>query len=207
MPNLSKEEWNALKQLKTDNCMVLTADREVALVVMDRQEYIKKAGALLEDTSTYMPIPTDPTIKLKNRSINILKKMKTESEWITPTWGCILQGVSAPKFYGLPKIHKKDVPLRPNVSSISSVTYGSAKELAKILKPVVGKYIYHVNSSNEFADEIRNTKLEEGECTTLFDVTALFTSIPVASALEVIKVSLEQDTELPQRTTLSANNI
>ena len=60
--------------------MVLTADKGVALVVMDRQEYIKKARAHLEDTSTHRPIPTDPTTKLKNILINILKKMKTKSE-------------------------------------------------------------------------------------------------------------------------------
>ena len=60
-------------------------------------------------------------------------------------------GASAAKVYGLPKIHKKDVPLRPIVSSIGSVTYGVAKELSQILKPLVCKSIYHVNNSNEFA--------------------------------------------------------
>ena len=69
----------ALKQLKTDkDHMVLTADKGVAMVVMDRQEYIQKARALLEDTNTYRPIPSDPTTKLKNKLINILKKIKTE---------------------------------------------------------------------------------------------------------------------------------
>ena len=33
-------------------------------------------------------------------------------------------GASEHKFYGLPKIQKEDVPLRPIVSSIGSVTYG-----------------------------------------------------------------------------------
>ena len=93
-------------------------------------------------------------------------------------------GASAPKFYGLPKIHKEDVPPRPIVSSIGSVTYGVAKELSRILKSLVGNSIYHVNNSKEFAEEIRNIKLERGECITSFDVTALYTSIPVADARE-----------------------
>ena len=43
-PNLKKEEMIAMKQLKRDrNCMVLTADKDVTLVVMDRSDYIKKA--------------------------------------------------------------------------------------------------------------------------------------------------------------------
>ena len=47
--------------------------------------------------------------------------------------------------YGLPKFHKPDTPLRPIVSSCGSVTYGVVKELAKILKPLVGKSPHHIN--------------------------------------------------------------
>ena len=87
------------------------------------------------------------------------------------------------------------------MSSIGPVTYGVAKELSRILEPLVGKSIHHDNNSKEFAEEIRNTRLERGECITSFDVTELYTSIPVADAIEVIKRRLEQDTELPKRTT------
>ena len=48
---------------------------------------------------------------------------------------------------GLPKIHKWDTPLRPIVSSCGSVTYGVSKELSKILKPLVGKSLHHINST------------------------------------------------------------
>ena len=114
----------ALKQLKLEkNQMVLTADKGVGMVVMNRHDYIRKAWALLDDTNTYNPITSDPTTKLNNRLINILKMMKGEGnidenicKKVYPT------GASAPKFYGLPKIHKEDVPLRPIVSSIGSVT-------------------------------------------------------------------------------------
>ena len=53
-----------------------------------------------------------------------------------------------PKFYGLPKIHKPDTPLRPIVSSCGSVPYGVAKELTKILKPLVGKSPHHINNTH-----------------------------------------------------------
>ena len=43
-----------------------------------------------------------------------------------------------PKFHGLLKIHKTGIPLRPIVSSRGSVTYGVAKVLTKVLKPLVG---------------------------------------------------------------------
>ena len=50
-------------------------------------------------------------------------------------------------------------------------------------------------------------KLEKGECITSYDVVALFTSIPISSALEVMKKKLEEDTELQKRTILPVDNI
>ena len=128
-PNLRKEEFEAMKQLRADkNCMVLTADKVVALVVIDKIDYIKRAKELLQDTSTYRTIQGDPTNRLKNKLINILKKIKAETGMQENTYRRMYPtGASPPKFYGLPKIHKKNIPLRPIVSSIGSVSYGVAK--------------------------------------------------------------------------------
>ena len=208
-PNINRKELGALRQLRDDKSrMVLTADKGVALVVIDRTDYIRKAKELLQDTSTYRTIKGDSTNKLKNRLINILKKIKAETgmqdniyKKMYPT------GASPPKFYGLPKIHKKNIPLRPLVSSIGSVSYGVAKELSKIIKPLMGCSIHHVHNSTQFAEEIKKTKIQQGECITSYDVTALFTSIPVPSTLDIIRSKLEQDAELSNRTIMSADNI
>ena len=200
-PNLKKEEMIAMKQLKSDkSCMVLTADKDGALVVIDTVDYIRKAKEILEDTNTYRVIHTDPTNRLKNKLINILRRTKAATgmqdniyKKMCPT------GVSPPKFYGLPKIHKKNIPLRPIVSSIGSVAYGVAKVLAEIIKPLMGYSQHHVHNSQQFAEEMKEMKLEKGECITSNDVIALSTSIPIPSALEVMKKKLEQDTELQKR--------
>ena len=79
-PNLRREEIKAIKQLKADEeCIVLTADKGVALVVMDRSDYIKKAKELLDDTNTYRTIQSDPSNKLKNRLINMFRKIKADT--------------------------------------------------------------------------------------------------------------------------------
>ena len=54
-----------------------------------------------------------------------------------------------PKFYGLPKTHKTGNPLRPIVFSRGSVTYGVAKVLSKVLKPLVGKSPHHIQSTGD----------------------------------------------------------
>ena len=103
----------------------------------------------------------DPTNKQKNRLINILRRIKSEGRLEESTYKKMYPtGAGSPKLYGLPKIHKKEIPLRPIVSSQGSVSYGVAKELARILKPLPGNNNHQVLNSREFADEIKKIKLE-----------------------------------------------
>ena len=112
-----------------------------------------------------------------------------------------------PKFYGLPKIHKPDTPLRPIVSSCGSVTYGVAKELAKILKPLVGKSPHHINSTQDFVEQVKHITLAPGECLSSYDVSALFTSVPIDPALKIIKDLLVKDPTLKERTVIGIDDI
>ena len=47
--------------------MILTADKGVSLVVMNTEDYIKKAEDLLNQ-QTYKSIPTDPTTRYRTNS-------------------------------------------------------------------------------------------------------------------------------------------
>ena len=134
--NITKEEQEAIGELKRDNNRLIpTADKEVALVVMDKEDYVQKAEELLGQ-SPYRTISSDPTTKYKNKLVNLLKSIKAEGKMdetlykrLHPT------GAGSPKFYGLPKMHKEGILLRPIISSIGAVSYDTSKELARILKP------------------------------------------------------------------------
>ena len=69
----------------------------------------------------------------------------------------------SPKFYGLPKIHKPSIPLRPTVSSTGTVTYSTAKELTNILKPLVGMSTHHVHNTRDFVEHLKDVRLKQGE--------------------------------------------
>ena len=169
------------------------------MVIMDRQDYINKANHLLNQ-NTYRSLAKDPTISIKNKLINILKRVKNQIGLDSNTYKSMYPtGCVPPKFYGLPRIHKPDTPLRPIVSSCGSVTYGVAKELAKILKPLVGKSPHHITSTQDFVEQARQIKLEPGECLSSYDVSALFTSVPIDPALNIIKDLLDKDTTLKER--------
>ena len=102
--NVSKEELKALKELKLDNNrLILTVDKGVALVVIDKDDYIKKVEDLLKE-NTYKKIAEDPTPKQKNKLISILRNIKAEGGLKEEVYRRLYPtGAGSPKFYRLPK--------------------------------------------------------------------------------------------------------
>ena len=168
----------------------------MALVVMNKQDYEKKAEELLNQP-TYKNITNDPTTRYKNKLINLLKIIKTQEGINEALYKKLYRtGAGVPKFYGLPKIHKKETPLRPIVSSIGAVSYATSKELARILKPLVDRSPYHVHNNQDLLEVLKRLKLGKDECLMSFDMRALFTSVPIKPAIQIIKKLLEEDQDL-----------
>ena len=193
--NITREEKEALKSLRDDkDRMVLTADKGVALVVIDKSQYIEKCLALLNDTKVYAPC-RDETKTIHNKVQKTLRELSTEDGtgrlhgW-RKTWYNRLMpsGTTSPpaRFYGLPKIHKSNCPMRPIVSACGTSTYNLAKFLTKILKTYTGKSSSFVKDSQDLVQQIQGWEVADDEELVSFDVSALFTSIPVDRALDVI---------------------
>ena len=94
-PNLTKAKNLAIRELKRDkDCIVLTADKGVTMVIMDRQDYISKANNLLSQ-NTFKTIQHDPTNTIKNKLITILKRVKSQTGLSNQTYkamypmGCV----------------------------------------------------------------------------------------------------------------------
>ena len=58
-----------------------------------------------------------------------------------------------------------------------------------------------------FIQQIQDIKLKEDQCIMSYDVKALFTSVPIQPAIDVIKKRLEEDGELEKRTSMSVQHI
>ena len=78
-PNLTKVHTQAYGELKRNrNRLVQTADKGIAMVIMDRQDYINKSNQLFA-LPAYRDIPMYPTNKIKTKLINILKRVKNQT--------------------------------------------------------------------------------------------------------------------------------
>ena len=96
------------------------------------------------------------------RLIKLLKNIKAEGGINEETYKRMYAtGAGSPKLYGLPKIHKPDTPLRPIVSSTGTVSYNTAKELAKILKPLVGMSTHHLQNTKDFIQQLKDVRLQQ----------------------------------------------
>ena len=107
-------------------------------------------------------------------------------------------GSLRPRMYGLPKTHKKDVPLRPILSMTKSAQHHLAKWLTSILNPVLQQFSVNcVPDSFIFMKEVNNFISSVFLCS--FDISSLFTNVPLAETIQICADSLYNDflTPLP----------
>ena len=111
--NLSKNMKDAVRNLRTDKSIhILKADKGNATVVLDRIEYDNKILALL-NTPTYRELKSDPTARIERKVCSKLSDLKKAKIFSQKVYDLLRPSATVcSKFYGLPKIHKPDVPLR-----------------------------------------------------------------------------------------------
>ena len=81
------------------------------------------------------------------------------------------------------------------------------RSFPKSKKPLVGKSPHHINSTQDFVEQAKHITLAPGGCLSSYDVSALFTSVPVDPALNIIKDLLEKDHTLKERTVMEVSDI
>ena len=85
--------------------------------------------------------------------------------------------------------------MKPIISGINFVTYGLAKHMAKLLKPLVGKSKYHIKNSEHWVKLLQQINLEDDDMFVSYDVTALFTSVLCD---EVVYIAVDRAKKEPE---------
>ena len=78
--NITKAEHLALENLRKDkDCITVTAEKGVALVVMDKTEYVTKCETLLQDNSVYQHLSKDTSPTIHKELVKILQDYKNNN--------------------------------------------------------------------------------------------------------------------------------
>ena len=126
-----------MKELSDHIDIIITkTNKEGAVVTRDVKNYINEAHHQLNNKYHYKILnkgPTTTNAKLVNDTIQRFKQEKLLKETIAD--GLKVSNRETPKFYIQPKIHKKDNPGLPVVSSINCHTSSISKYVDCHLQP------------------------------------------------------------------------
>ena len=166
---------------------VLPADKGNATVLMDHDVYHNKLSAMV-NSGTYRLLKKDPTKTQETRLSRTLKGLERAGEIHTKLYDRIRpKGCRPPLLYGLPKIHKDGVPLRPIVSCIGSPSYHLSKFVAGLISPLAGKTDHYVKDSGHLMEVVNGICLDSDDVMVSYDVSSLFTNVPIQEAIDVIE--------------------
>lgn len=183
--------------------MVTKADKGNVTVIIKKDDYYNKSLEILSDTTYYTMLNRDPTSTYQQKANKIVSKLKT-SKLITDDQArqLTIYNQTSPKFYGLPKIHKPDIPLRPIISSINAPNSKLAQLATDILtQSYNNNNSYFTNDSFTFSNFINGTQLPQNYVIVSLDVVSLFSNIPcdlINASIKKHWPQISDNTSLPQ---------
>uniref|UniRef100_A0A5K4F1X7 Reverse transcriptase domain-containing protein n=1 Tax=Schistosoma mansoni TaxID=6183 RepID=A0A5K4F1X7_SCHMA len=187
---LTPKHFAALKNLQCrSDIVILRPDKGSGVVVINKCEYKDKMLSILGDQSKFLQdVSSNINVrKLESRvKSNLLKLLKmnvinNEEFNILKPSGSVL-----PNLYGLPKIHKPNIPLRPILSMRGSPTHELAKWLVKLLNPIRANLCkFSLKDTFELIDFLGDINIKDKSLHS-FDVNSLFTNVPLTKTVDFL---------------------
>lgn len=188
-------EYTAEFLRRNNNIVVIPADKGGKIVIMDREEYVKKAESYLKGNviaGNYELVHSDflsivrpgvekdyvDVISVVNPFLMIDRTLKEPLK---------SEPFMIPLFYGCPKIHKSDVPLRPIIAAVDMIGNFLSTWLLGKLQLITNRLNkYNVMNSVCVIPDLKSFKLEQSHRLCSFDYVSMFTNVDVDETLLII---------------------
>ena len=187
-PFLKKDDFHVLKSLsKKEDLVICRPDKGKGVVLLDRSDYNQKMNDILSDNTKFCEVGSPEfslIFKIEDKINRTLKQLKDDSFISEQTYRSLYStGSSFGVLYGLPKVHKNNIPLRPILAAYNSPSYPIAKFLVPLLNKLTTNQYTLLNSS-QFIPQILQ---QNPKCFMVsYDVCSLFTNVPLSETIEII---------------------
>jgi len=191
MTNLNPLQKTILKQLQENkNIIIKPTDKNLGPTVLNRETYIKQTLQEHLTTKTYQQLSPVEAKKMltntKNSLQNIIKSnlnllSKPEATYFQRSFNCHHR---LPIFYGLPKVHKNPVSLRPVVSSVNSFLSVFSIWLDYQMKELLPIIKSHVKNSVEVIKDIKKLDIPDNALLFSADAQSMYTNIDTDIGLQ-----------------------
>ncbi|XP_046544265.1 uncharacterized protein LOC124254499 isoform X2 [Haliotis rubra] len=192
--NLNSAEREIVRKLSDDTDITFVpADKDRAVVIMDKSHFQTLTDNILNDNSTYKQLENDPTARLQRKHRALLKRLLKDNE-IDSTFHKILlvQHPQPPYARVTIKIHNDDIKARLHICTSNTVHHNTALYLSRLLAPLGKTAKSFIADSSEFCKKI-STITEPGKLLS-YKVVDLFTNVPREEAFAVIRSRVKDST-------------
>ncbi|XP_050518098.1 uncharacterized protein LOC126892578 [Diabrotica virgifera virgifera] len=175
-------------KLNSNNLIVTKADKGNCLIIMHHSDYIQKTEEFLRNNN-FDVLDRSPLNKLvtnlkatlsTHKDFLLVHKMKEKT--------FILSNPQIPRLYGLPKIHKPNVPMRPVVSFYNTPVVALSKFINTILQSSISlQPNYSVKNSTDLVNKLSVLNLPRDFFLVSFDVSNLFTNVPRDETIPIVE--------------------
>ena len=200
---MHKECFRAINRLrKNDDIIITKPDKGFGVVLLNKSDYVDKMNEILDDQSKFKRLgpllSNDNTTSIESylqKRLLDLVKAHLMPKWIydaiRPT------GLQSSRMYGVPKAHKEGTPLHFILSMTGSSHHELGKWLAGLLQPVLERFSSHcISDSFAFAETMQNLDIDPNVFMSSFDVSSLFTNVPLDETIKICSDALYDDSDL-----------
>ncbi|XP_044755130.1 uncharacterized protein LOC123314082 [Coccinella septempunctata] len=158
---------------------------------MNRADYIVKVETFLSQNN-FQELNNNPLntfIKKAKEHLRICEEFLTEHNKLH----ILPSNPAIPRLYGLPKIHKLDIPIRPVVSFCNTPVHDLSTFLNSFIKSITDyKPKYSVLNSMDLTHKLRDLEMKDTYIMLSFDVCNLFTSVPRGECIPLVSELLRE---------------
>jgi hypothetical protein len=188
--NLTPLQKSVLKQLKTnDNIIIKPTDKNLGPATMDTTDYIQQ---ILQEhllTKDYLQLSQHEALhKMENLKTTLTNIIKSHSTSLSDSEKIFFQRslkakLRLPIFYGLPKVHKSPVTLRPAVSSSSGLLTIFSTWLDYRMKELLPLVKSFTKNSFDIIKDLKQLNIPRNALLFSADAKSMYTNIDSATGL------------------------